>query len=292
MELIETLAVENILGEGVIWDADAQKLLWLDIQGRQLYRYDLVAQQLEQWETPERLCCMAPTATPNRLAVAFESGFAFYQPLNDQVEWITKLEADNPGTRFNDGRTDRQGRLWAGTMVENENAASYQGSLYCLHADLSVTKSIGGLSITNSLCWSPDGHTVYHTDTPTQEINAYSFDAAKATWGEPRLLVKTEPGCFPDGSIVDSQGYIWNAQWGGHKVVRYSPNGEQDLVLEVPTEQPSCVAFGGVDLSLLAVSSAHQDMSAEQRSKDQQAGSLFIYQTPFTGLRESIFIEA
>lgn len=285
MQLINTLEVSNELGEGIIWDHHRQRAWWVDILQHKLYRYDPVSESLEQWDTPERLCCFAPMAGQEELACAFESGFAFFWPETGEVQWIEKIEQDNPGTRFNDGRTDRQGRLWAGTMVEDAEKATYKGSLYCLHNDLSITKSIGGLAITNSLCWSPDGNTVYHTDTPTGIIHTYPFDTANATLGEPTELVKTQQGCNPDGSIVDADGYLWNAQWGGSKVVRYSPTGKVDLELNTPTSQPSCVTFGGANLDLLFVTSAHADMDV----REPQAGHMFVYQTNFKGIEEQPF---
>ena len=292
MKLIDTIPVENELGEGVIWDHAAQRIWWTDIQQKKLYRYDPDTQHLEQWDTPERLCCFAPRENEIGLVAVFESGFAFYEPESGNVDWLHKLEADNPGTRFNDGRTDRQGRLWAATMVENMDIAPYKGSLYYLNHDLSISKShISDLHIPNSLCWSPDGKTMYHTDTPSLNINQYSFNAATAGVGKANQFVKTNEGCYPDGSIIDAQGYLWNAQWGSQTVVRYSPEGQQDLILKVPTAQPSCVAFGGKNLDLLLVTSAWQDMDIEARQADTQAGNLFIYQTEYTGLTESPFIE-
>lgn len=286
MQLIDTIKVSNELGEGIVWDHTRQRVWWVDILQRKLYRYNPVSKHLEQWDTPERLCCFAPVAGKDQLACAFESGFAFYWPETGQIKWIEKPEQDNPGTRFNDGRTDRQGRLWAGTMVEDEEKATYRGSLYCLNGDLSVTKSIGDLSITNSLCWSPDGKTVYHTDTPTRTINAYPFDIDAGSLGHAKPLVKTQEGCYPDGSIVDSQGYLWNAQWGGSKVVRYSSKGDVDLEVSVPTSQPSCVVFGGESLDLLFVTSAWADM---KDNREENAGHVFVYQTNFKGLKEAEF---
>ncbi len=285
LELIDTIHVSNELGEGIIWDTHRQRVWWTDILQRKLYRYDPVSKNLENWSTPERLCCFAPVEGQNKLICAFESGFAFYWPENDELKWITRLEEDNPGTRFNDGRTDRQGRLWAGTMVENEKVATYKGSLYCLDSDLHVTKTLSGLSITNSLCWSPDGHILYHTDTVTQTINRYPFDTNKASLGEAQTLVSTEKNCYPDGSIVDAEGYLWNAQWGGSQIVRYSPQGAQDLKLTLPTSQPTCLAFGGPDLDLLFVTTAWSEMSP----REELAGSLFIYQGDFKGLSDSPF---
>ena len=285
MKLIETLDVGNELGEGVIWDHQTQRIWWTDILQSKLYRYDPTTKSLEQWETPERLCCFSPVKNKQELVCAFESGFAFYNPEKDELRWIKKLEQDNDGTRFNDGRTDRQGRLWAGTMVEDQNKASYKGSLYCLHADLTVSKSIDGLSITNSLCWSPDGSTVYHTDTPTQTINAYDFDIKNGRLSNKRAIIETAKDCYPDGSIVDEEGFIWNAQWGGSKVVRYSPSGQLDREVIVPTSQPTCVAFGGENLDLLIVTSAWSELE----NKDDQAGNLFIFQSNYKGLIEAPF---
>jgi len=283
--LIDTIAVGNELGEGIIWDHQNARVWWTDILQSTLYRYDPVTKAIESWNTPERLCCFAPIKGRNGLVAAFESGFAFYQPENGKLKWIKKIEQDNLGSRLNDGRTDRQGRLWAGTMIEDDDKAHYKGSLYCLHADTTVTKSLTGLSISNSLCWSPDGKTVYHTDTPTQTIHKYPFNTKTAEFGEPDVLIQTEEDCYPDGSIVDADGFIWNAQWGGSQVVRYTPNGSIDLVLDIPTSQPTCVAFGGQNLDLLFVTTAH----AEMEQREPQAGDVFVYQTTCQGVAESPF---
>jgi L-arabinonolactonase len=292
MRLIDTLKVDNELGEGVIWDHLQSKIWWTDIQQNKLYRYDPESKQLEQWTTPERLCCFAPRDNGDGLVAAFESGFAFYTPETDQLEWIEKLEADNPGTRFNDGRTDRQGRLWAATMVENDQIAAYKGSLYCLDHDLKIHKTIGGLSIPNSLCWSPDGKSMYHTDTPTRQINKYDYNLKTATFSNQRNFTKTRRDCYPDGSIVDAEGYLWNAQWGSSTVVRYAADGSEDLVVTVPASQPTCLAFGGKDLNLMFVTSAWQNLDRQARTADADAGSLFVFETDYQGLIESRFIEA
>jgi L-arabinonolactonase len=291
MRLIDSLKVENELGEGVVWDHAASKLWWTDIQQSKLYRYDPQSKQLEQWNTPERLCCFAPRHNSGGLVAAFESGFAFYTPESGQLEWIERLEEDNPGTRFNDGRTDRQGRLLAATMVEHEQIATCKGSLYCLDHDLKIHKTIGGLSIPNSLCWSPDGKSMYHTDTPTRQINQYDYDLKTATFSNQRNFTKTKRGCYPDGSVVDAEGYLWNAQWGSSTVVRYAPNGAQDLVVKVPTSQPTCVAFGGENLNLMFITSAWQDLDSQARAAEPDAGSLFVFETNYLGLIESRFVE-
>jgi L-arabinonolactonase len=289
IELIDQLEVQNTLGEGVIWDAAHQRLWWTDIDGKMLYRYAPSTGQLEQWQTPHRLACMAPVAKQDYLVVAFADGFAWYHPKEGKLEWIKHLEQDNSGTRMNDGRTDRQGRFWAGSMVTDATAADYQGSLYCLDQELHIRKTIDDLQITNSLCWSPDSQLLYHCDTPKRRINRYDFDAASGELSNKQVFIHTEPACYPDGSIVDDQGYLWNAQWGASQVVRYAPDGSVDLVLEIPTSQPTCVAFGGENLDLLFVTSAHQGMNQAARQQDPQAGNLFVFKTPYKGLVENPF---
>ena len=292
IELISTIPVQNGLGEGIIWDHQRQRLWWTDIENSQLYRYDPITENLEQWSTPERLCCFAPVAGQDYLVTAFASGFAFYDPVNGSLDWIEKVEADNPGTRLNDGRTDRQGRMWAGTMVENSDQASYRGSLYCLDSNLVVRKTIGNLLITNSLCWSPDSKRMYHCDTPRQKINYYPFDSQSGNVGDREVLVSTEEGCYPDGSIVDADGFLWNAQWGGSKVVRYAADGSTNLEIKLPVSQPTCVAFGGADLDLVFVTTARQGLSEEALRGQSQAGDVFVYKTDYRGLVESAFIRS
>ena len=294
IKLIDEIKVNNELGEGVIWDPILQRVWWTDINQHGLFRYDPVTKALEKWQTPERLACFAPVQIEGErqqyLLAAFESGFAYYQPETSQVHWIKKIEEDNPGTRLNDGRTDRQGRFWAGTMVEDDKSALYKGKLYCLDHGLNATATIDGLQIPNSLCWSPNSNTLYHCDTPSRVINAYAFDADSGQLGMPYVFTQTENGCYPDGSTIDSQGYLWNAQWGGSQVVRYSPDGNIDLTLDLPVSQVTCVAFGGEDLNLLFVTSAHQGFKTDQREKEPSAGNLFVYETDFTGLLESPFM--
>lgn len=292
IELISSIPVQNELGEGIIWDHQRQRLWWTDIENSNLYRYDPTTEELEQWSTPERLACFAPVAGQDYLVGAFASGFAFYDPVKESLEWIEKVEADNPGTRLNDGRTDRQGRMWAGTMVENSDQSNYRGSLYCLDSNLLLRKTFGNLLITNSLCWSPDSKRMYHCDTPRQKINHYPFNPQSGEIGNPEVLVSTEDECYPDGSIVDAQGYLWNAQWGGSKVVRYAADGSSDLEIELPVSQPTCVAFGGADLNLICVTTARQGLSREKLGVQSQAGDVFIYKTDFKGLVESPFIQA
>lgn len=290
-ELIDVLPVHNELGEGVIWDTSRRAVWWTDIESRLIYRYQFAAKHLEHWATPERLGCFAPVAGKDYLIAAFESGFAYFDPPSGHVEWLQRVEEDTPKTRLNDGRTDRQGRFWAGSMVEKGGSEADAGALYCLDQQLRCSSKILGLSISNGLCWSPDSAYMYHTDTPSGRIDRYDFDSQTAALSNRNTLAETEAGSWPDGSIVDAEGYLWNAQWGGSQVVRYSPAGEVDLVLPVPVSQPTCVAFGGADLNMLFLTSAKQGLDKETLAQQPDAGNVFIYATATTGLTESEFIQ-
>jgi len=284
-KLIGMLPVKNELGEGVIWDAPSGSVWWTDIKNSLIY-------QLDSWNTPERVGCFTPVEDQNYLLVGFESGFAYYNPETKWIQWLHKIEQDVQGTRMNDGRTDRQARFWAGTMVEDANLRddpNIRGKLYCLDAQLNCKPTIGDLIIPNSLCWSPDSAYMYHTDTPTRRIDRYDFDAKTAEISNRITFVETPPDHMPDGSIVDAEGYLWNAQWGASRVVRYAPSGAIGLVLPMPVTQPTCMAFGGPDLNILFITTATQDLDSKTLEQTPGAGNLFIYETEYTGLLESPF---
>lgn len=200
--LIESLKVKNTLGEGIIWDAASACVWWTDIDGSKLYRYQSEDKQLDHWTTPERLGSFALVSDSEFLICGFASGFAYFNPHSGELQWLEKIEQNNPGTRLNDGRADRQGRFWAGSMVESGDRGA--GALYCLDQQLQVASKVSGLTISNGLCWSPDSTVMYHTDTPSRRIHAYDFDAATGAIANQRCLVRTEKGCFPDGSSVDA----------------------------------------------------------------------------------------
>jgi L-arabinonolactonase len=285
--LIESLKVKNTLGEGIIWDAASACVWWTDIDGSKLYRYQSEDKQLDHWTTPERLGSFALVSDSEFLICGFASGFAYFNPHSGGLQWLEKIEQNNPGTRLNDGRADRQGRFWAGSMVESGDRGA--GALYCFDQQLQVASKVSGLTISNGLCWSPDSTVMYHTDTPSRRINAYDFDAATGAIANQRCLVRTEKGCFPDGSSVDAEGYIWNAQWGASQVVRYSPEGEVDFVLPLPVSQPTCVAFGGPRLDRLFVTSATQGFDEQTLSAEPEAGNVLVFQTNISGIADARF---
>ncbi|MCF2948609.1 SMP-30/gluconolactonase/LRE family protein [Paraglaciecola aquimarina] len=290
IQLTQKLAVGNTLGEGVIWDHRQEIVYWTDIQQSTLFSWKFGDLQAKQYMCPERLGCFGLTPNLDWLICGFESGFAFFNPHTGKINWIQKVETEYSHTRLNDGRVDRQGRFWAGSMMQDEGAdeSRARASLYRLEHNHQVTKVIEQIKVSNGLCWSPNGDTLYFADSPTQTIRQAKMNTETGDIGQLTQFAKTDSHAYPDGSCVDNQGCIWNAQWASNTVKRYSPDGELLLTLDVPCKQPSCVAFGGPDLQHLFVTSARIGLSEKLLDEQPSNGNLFVYHTPYTGLPESI----
>ncbi len=273
----------NILGEGPVWSVQRQRLFWTDIHGRRLWCFDPAAGTSRSWEPPDRIASMALRRDGTLLA-AFARRFAIYDPDSERTETLHDFEPDQPTTRLNDGRCDRQGRFVAGGTDEGQPQRPIS-AVWRLDPDRSLHRLIPNVAIANSLCFSPDGRTLYMTDTPQRVIRAYDYDPASGGIGAERVFHRLPPGPgSPDGSVVDSQGCLWNAEYGGGRVVRYAPDGTVDRVVTLPTPNTTCPAFGGPDLTTLYVTTA-----AEGTQGDPLAGALFAVETDVPGLPEPFF---
>jgi sugar lactone lactonase YvrE len=286
-KLVDVIEAQDCLGEGPLWNVGDQRLWWTDIHNRRLRRWGLGAGAIEDVATPERLCSFALVeGRPDRLLAAFETGLAWFTPGTGAVEWIARPEAGGTGRRFNDGRTDRAGRFWVGSMVEDEaRAPPASASLWRFDGVGRFVACESGVSIANSLASSPDGRTLYFADTPRRAIYAYDLDPETGAISGKRLFAEVERG-FPDGATVDAEGRLWSARWGGGEVVCHDPDGREALVVEVSASQPTCVAFGGSDLSLMFVTSATEGLTAKALEGSPLAGSVFVYETDAVGLAE------
>ncbi len=294
-ELLKTIRVGNTLGECILWNAENQLVWWTDIHESTLYNFNPASSELKKYELPERLGSFGFIDNDSRLICAFASGFAIYQPENGEIEWLARPELSYRGTRFNDGRVDREGCFWAGTMVEgdglNESGNPVKGSLYRL-AGRNCTRMLGDIDISNSICWSLDGSTLYFANSPTQIIHAFDMNGDSGLSGSllnKGIFAKSAYPATPDGSVIDADGYLWNAQWGGGKIVRYSPLGDIDYELQLPVSQPTCICFGGPDMNWLFVTTANENLNAAQLVAQPNAGDVFIYRTRFKGLVEPRF---
>ncbi len=278
---------KNKLGEVPVWDVAEQALYWVDIEGSLLQRLEPASGTRRTWRLPERVCALA-LRQKGGLVLALASGFAFFDPATGALERLAVPEAHMPHNRMNDGKCDRRGRFWAGTM--DDRLASPTGALYRLDPDLTCRRMESGIGISNSLAWSPDDRVFYFADSLPRKIFAYDFDAETGAIGNRRVFTdcRDQPG-VPDGSTVDVEGYLWNAQWDGWRLVRYTPNGRIERIVDLPVQKPTSCMFGGPDLATLYVTSAVWDLTAEALARQPHAGGVFALDVGVRGLPETRF---
>jgi sugar lactone lactonase YvrE len=219
--------------------------------------------------------------------VALRTGFAILDFESGDLKSIFDLEPELPYLRFNDGKCDRQGRFWAGTM--DEDYPQQRGSLYRLDTNLSCQEIRNTVGISNGLGWSPDNSIFYYTDSTTRTIYAYDFDPQDGCISNERVFAQTPQAYVPDGLTVDADGYIWSAKWDGWKVVRYAPDGRIDLELPIPVQRPTSCTFGGPEMNLLLITSASIDLTAAERETQPLSGNVFVVDTEFRGIPEPKF---
>jgi L-arabinonolactonase len=289
MKLLDVIPAANTLGEGVIWDLETESLWWTDIQAKRLFRYGYADREVETFSTPERLGSFGLIEGSAKLVCAFETGIGFHEPGSNQIEWVLRPDFKAPDVRFNDGRIDRQGRFWAGTMVEGRWDAA-EGALYSLARGGSTGTHATGISISNGICWSPDSTRFYFADSPLRSIFVYDFDAERGTIANRRVFARTPEGAYPDGATVDASGNLWSAHWGAGKVVCYSPDGEVRKVVETPATNPTCVAFGGPNLDLMFVTSGRDGLNGDELMRQPHNGDVFVYEAHIPGLADGRFI--
>jgi L-arabinonolactonase len=218
----------NQLGEGVIWSPANRRVLWTDIIGKALWSFEPTTRLTEKLDLPERLACFAPLEGTSILA-GFASGLALFDLASGARAPIAPIEADLPTTRLNDGKLDRQGRLVFGTMDEAP-ARRPLGHVWVYDGETAPRILFGDILISNSIAFSPDGRLMYFADTPLKKIFVFDYDGDVGALANRRIFAEVGPeGGSPDGSTVDADGCLWNAEWGGARVVRYSPDGRVDL---------------------------------------------------------------
>ncbi|HTO83626.1 MAG TPA: SMP-30/gluconolactonase/LRE family protein [Methylomirabilota bacterium] len=278
---------EHILGESPVWSVAESALYWVDIQAPAIHRLRPVSGGIKTWTLPEQVGSIALRNRGGLLA-ATKSGFHFFDPATGRLRQIADPERHLPENRFNDGRCDRAGRFWAGTM--NESSHARVGALYCLEPNLTMRKVEAGVSVPNSLAWSTDDRVMYFADSARRRIWAYDFDLAQGVIWNQRVFVDAadHPG-VPDGSTVDAEGCLWNAEHGGSRVCRYTPDGRLDRAIELPVTQPTCCMFGGPRLDTLYITTAREGLGPEQLAKQPLAGAVFALNPGITGLPEPGF---
>jgi sugar lactone lactonase YvrE len=281
------LDIRASLGECPVWSVDEQALYWIDINAPSLNRFDPLTGRNVAWPMPCSIGCFGLRQSGGFIA-ALRDGIWLVGPDGTVERKVADAPYDPSGCRFNDGRVDPRGRLWAGSMNEKRDASS--AKLYRLGADLKLTAMIPGIMTSNGLAFSPDARTMYHADTPTRTITAWDFDAATGDIANRRIFAQfTEETDRPDGGAVDREGCYWSAFYRGGKVVRLSRRGERLAEFPVPAMCPTMCAFGGPDLKTLYVTSARQHRDADELARLPHTGGIFAMRVDVPGLAEPRF---
>lgn len=287
------LDARNGVGESPVWDSARQCLWWVDIPGKALWCWNSRTGQARHWPTPEQTGCIALAAGNDALPhgqwiAAMESGIARLTPQADgtlDCAWITRIDHPQAGMRFNDGRCDRQGRLRAGSMVADMSLAAPAGGLYALDGP-ALRRLETGFITPNGMAFSPDGRTMYLSDSHpnVQTVWAFDYDIGTGTPLHRRLLIDFEPlPGRPDGAAVDADGCYWICGNDAGLVHRFTPDGRLDRSLPVPVKKPAMCAFGGAGLDTLFVTSIRP---GGDLSDQPLAGGVFALRPGVRGLDE------
>lgn len=268
------------LGEGPCWSSVDGRLYWFDIKGARLHWLEPVTGRTRAYDLPLRASAAAPRAAGG-LLMATERGLAFFDPRSGEVDLRQPMDL-GPGFRSNDGVLLGDGCFWWSTM--DDDGGKRPGVIYRTCPDGFTEPVIEGIHIANSLAMSPDGRRLYLADTAKHTI--WSYDTGDLS---KREVFVEATGRNPDGSCMDAEGCLWNAEWGAGRIVRYAPDGRIDRTVEVPVEQPSACMFGGEDRGTLYITSAWEGLPHERRAAQPLAGSLFAFETGVKGLPLPLF---
>jgi sugar lactone lactonase YvrE len=280
---------DAIVGESPLWHPQERRLYWVDIQGKKVHRFDPESGKNETFNLPDLVTCLAFRKTGG-LLLTLRKNFAFFDPDSDKLELLAAVEANRQTNRFNDGRVDPQGRFWAGTMGDPAWDQPV-GSLYRFDPDQTVTTMQTRVICSNGTAWSPDGRTMYYTESFRYSIFAYDFDCATGSITNRRTFAEVDRklGAFPDGLCVDVEGCVWSNQVGIGRVVRYDPAGRIERQIQLPVPRAVGCTFGGDDLGTLFITSARETMTDQQLQNAPLSGSVFAVNPGVRGLAATPF---
>ena len=277
---------QDVLGEVPRWHPLERALYWIDAFKPAVHRLDPASGKLESFTPPEKLGSFAPRAGGG-LLIAGRGGLAHYDPASGTLDRIVDPEGGGAVNILNDGRCDRRGRFWVGSMSKTMERAS--GSLYRLERG-HLAAVDDGIWVANGVCWSPDERRMYLADSHVKTIFVYEFDLAAGTIGPRRVFATMgdRPG-VPDGSSVDAEGFIWNAVFDGSCLLRYAPDGRVNRIVQLPVSRPTACAFGGADLATLYLTTARFRLAPERLAAEPLAGGLLALDVGVKGLQEPLY---
>ena len=285
----------DLLGECPTWDTETQTLFWTDIPGKALKSWHPDSGAHRVWPMPEEVGSFA-LRRQGGAVLAMRSGFALFDFSTKAMQRLPSPEYDRKVMRFNDGRAGPDGRFYAGTMHEPGGAPN--GRLFRLDTDLRWTELDDTAAvISNGLAFSPDGRTMFHSDSPMRIINTHAFDRATGSIG-PRVTFAAIPtpseagGAllgYPDGATIDADGHYWSAMYDGKRLVRYAPDGRIDREVAFPVRCPTMICFGGENLDLMFVTTSRNERPVEELAEQPDAGRVFVAKMDVRGRPEPKF---
>jgi sugar lactone lactonase YvrE len=271
------------LGEGVLWDAPEQRVWFVDIKGHRIHRCSHDGVERDSWDAPGQVSFIVP-AVDGGMVCSLEDGLYRFDDADGSFTPLAKVEAEETGNRFNDGHVDAAGHLWFGSMHDAEEAPT--GALYRFDG-ARVQQMDDGYVITNGPALSPDGATLYHTDTLQKRI--YAFDRAPdGSLSNKRAFVEIADGGYPDGMAVDSTGHLWVATFGGWRIDRFDAAGVKVGEVRFPCANVTKLAFGGEDLRTVYATTARKGLSEQELADQPLAGGLFTFRAETPGLPQHL----
>lgn len=281
--------INCLLGESPIWSTSEQALYWVDIRNPMIHRYAPDSGEHRKWPVETEIGSIG-FAKDGKLIAGLRSGFARYDLDSNKPEALVDHEGNGRlnTCRLNDGKVDRAGRFWCGSMEDPGHSAI--GSLFRLAADGTCDKVDDGIQVPNALCWSPDDKTMYFADSYQGCIWAHDFDLDSGAMTNRRVFAELpEDTGSPDGATVDADGFVWNANMFGSRITRYAPDGSVDRVIDMPVPQVTSCALGGADMKTLFVTTASLRMSRDDLAAQPLAGALFAIDVDTAGLPEPVY---
>jgi L-arabinonolactonase len=274
MRITRIGTTKDRLGEGPIWDAETQRLFWIDSLGGVVHRLDPSTGEVEDFAVPAPIGSMSLRADGGAI-LSLKDGLHRHDFTTGETTLLAPLGLDNPDVRLNDGKTDRQGRFLAGTMhLHRREEDPVIGGLFRLDPNGGATLLADDIATSNGPCFSPDGRTFYFADSSRQTIWAFDYDTETGTPRNKRTFVDLKPlGTAPDGATVDAEGYLWSCLIRTSTIARFDPSGRMVQQIAFPIRYPTSLAFGGANLDVLYVTSISKSVRFEDPA--EEAGGLF-----------------